>query len=61
MNIPRPPIPAQRAATQTTPLKLKTTSVPTTGRIFKAEEVNQDLHTELECATIDEDPLTDIC
>ena len=60
MNIPCPPIPAQRAVTQTTPLKLKTTSVPTTGRIFKAEEVNQDLLTELEGATIDEDPLTDI-
>ena len=59
MNIPRPPIPAQHAATQTTPLKLRTTSVPTTGRIFKAEEVNQDLHIELEDATIDEDPLMD--
>ena len=60
MNIPRPPIPAQHAATQTTPLKLRTTSVPTTGRIFKAEEVNQDLLIELEDATIDEDPLTGI-
>ena len=59
MNIPCPPIPAQHAATQTTPLKLRTTSVPTTGRIFKAEEVNQDLLIELEDATIDEDPLTD--
>ena len=29
------------------------------GRIFKAEEVNQDLLIELEDATIDEDPLMD--
>ena len=56
MDTLRPPFPAQHAATQTSPFKFKTTSVPTTGRIFRAQEVNQDLLTELEGATLDEDP-----
>ena len=59
MNTLRPPLPAQHAATQTSPLKLRTTSVPTTGRVFRAQEVNRDLLIELEGATIDEDPFTD--
>ena len=59
MNTLRPPLPAQHAATQTSPLKLRTTSVPTMGRVFRAQEVNQDLLIELEGATIDEDPFTD--
>ena len=58
MDTLRPPFPAQHAATQTLPLKFKTTSVPITGRIFRVQEVNQDLLTELEGATLDEDPFT---
>ena len=37
-----------------TPLKLRTTSVPTMGRFFKVEDVNQDLVVELCDATIKE-------
>ena len=42
-----------------TPLKLRTTSVPTTGRFFKVEDVNQDLVVELHDATIEEGLLDD--
>jgi len=55
MDTLHPPIPAQHAATQNTPLKLRTTSVPTAGKVFNVENVNQDLLVELEDATINED------
>ncbi|KAI5986053.1 hypothetical protein EDC04DRAFT_2913519 [Pisolithus marmoratus] len=58
MDIPSPSMPVWYVATQNTPLKLKTTLVPTMGRFFKAEDVNQDLLVELQGATIDE-PLLD--
>ena len=58
MDTSRPSRPLHYAATQNSPLKIKTTSVPTEGKIFKVEEVNQDLVVELIGATIDEDPLT---
>ncbi|KAI5993385.1 hypothetical protein EDC04DRAFT_2613389 [Pisolithus marmoratus] len=51
-------MPVQYGATENTPLKLKTTLVPTVGRFFKAEDVNQDLLVELQGATINE-PLLD--
>jgi len=51
-------MPFHHAATQNTPLKLRTTSVPTTGKIFKAHEVNQDLLVELHDVTLHEDPLS---
>ena len=57
MDTLRPPMPAHRAATQNTPLKLRTTSVPTTGKFFKAEDVNQELLVELEDATVDKGSL----
>ena len=47
----------QHTVTLCTPLKLRTTSVPTTGKVFKVEDVNQDLLVELDGATVDEDPL----
>lgn len=53
MNILFPSLPAHHAMTQITPLKLRTMSIPTMGRVFKAAEVNQDLLIELEGATID--------
>jgi len=56
MDTLRPPL-AHHAATQTTPFKFRTTSVPTTGKFFKVEDVNQDLLVELEDATIDKDVL----
>ena len=56
MDTLRPPL-AHHAAAQTTPFKFRTTSVPTTGKNFKVEDVNQDLLVELEDATIDEDTL----
>lgn len=52
---PSSPMPAQHAETQNTPLKLRTTSVPTAGKVFNVEDVNQDLLVELEDATINED------
>ncbi|KAI6022629.1 hypothetical protein EDC04DRAFT_2900794 [Pisolithus marmoratus] len=58
MDIPSPSMPVWYAAMQNTPLKLKTTLVPTMGRFFKAEDVNQDLLVELQGATINE-PLLD--
>lgn len=54
---PSPQILRQHAVTHNTPLKLRTTSVPTTGKLLKAQDINQDLLVELEGATIDEDPL----
>ena len=51
-------MPFHHAATQNTPLKLRTTSIPTTGKIFKAHEVNQDLLVELHDVTLHEDPLS---
>ena len=53
---PGPQILLRYAVTHNTPLKLRTTSVPTTGKLFKAENVNQDLLVELEGATINENP-----
>ena len=47
----------QHTVTLCTPLKLRTTSVPTIGKVFKVEDVNQDLLVELDGATVDEDPL----
>ena len=44
------------AVMHNTPLKLRTTSIPTTGKLFKAENINQDLLIELEGATINENP-----
>jgi len=49
---------AQHVAMQT-PLRLRTTSVPTTGKFFKVEDVNQDLVVELCNATIEEGLLRD--
>ena len=57
MDTLRPPIVPPRAAMQNTPLKLRTTSVPTSGKIFKVEDVNRDLLVELDDATIDEGAL----
>ncbi|KAI6025375.1 hypothetical protein PISMIDRAFT_16872 [Pisolithus microcarpus 441] len=54
MDISRPPMHVQYAVTQNSPLKLKTTSVPTTGKFFRAQDINQDLLVELQGATIDE-------
>jgi len=51
-------MPFHHAATQNTPLKLRTMSVPTTGKIFKVHEVNQDLLVELHGVTLHEDPLS---
>jgi len=56
MDTLRPPL-AHHAAMQTTPFKFRTTSVPTTGKFFKVEDINQDLLVELEDATINEDVL----
>ena len=56
MDTLRPPL-AHHAAAQTTPFKFRTTSVPTTGKNFKVEDINQDLLVKLEDATIDEDTL----
>ena len=47
---------ARQAITQT-PLKLRSTSVPSTGKFFKVEDVNQDLVVELRGATIEEGSL----
>ena len=49
---------ARLVVTQT-PLKLQTTSVPTTGKFFKVEDVNNDLVVELRGATIEEELLND--
>ena len=57
MDTLRPPIVPPHAAMQNTPLKLRTTSVPTSGKIFKVEDVNHDLLVELDDATIDEGTL----
>ncbi|KAI6005577.1 hypothetical protein EDD15DRAFT_2191043 [Pisolithus albus] len=54
MDISRPPMHVQYAVTQNSPLKLKTTSVPTTGKFFRAQDVNKDLLVELQGATINE-------
>ena len=51
-------MPFHHVATQNTPLKLGTMSVPTTGKIFKVHEVNQDLLVELHGVTLHEDPLS---
>jgi len=58
MDTSHPSRPVQYATMLNSPLKLKTTSVPTTGKFFKVEDVNQDLLVELEGVTIDEDALT---
>ena len=47
---------ARQAITQT-PLKLRSTSVPSTGKFFKVKDVNQDLVVELRGATIEEGSL----
>ncbi|KAI6013415.1 hypothetical protein BKA83DRAFT_4130470 [Pisolithus microcarpus] len=54
MDISCPPMCVQYAVMQNSPLKLKTTSVPTTGKFFRVQDVNQDLLVELQGATIDE-------
>jgi len=46
-----------RQVVMQTPLKLRTTSVSTTGKSFKVEDVNQDLVVELHGATVDEGSL----
>ncbi|KAF8546316.1 hypothetical protein OG21DRAFT_1491350 [Imleria badia] len=51
-----PQVLLRHAVTHNTPLKLRTTFVPTTGKAFKAENVNQDLLVELEGATINKSP-----
>ena len=51
-------MPFHHMTTQNTPLKLRTTSVPMAGKIFKAHEVNQDLLVELHGVTLHEDPLS---
>ena len=43
--------------TLNTPLKLRTMSVPTTGKVFRVDDINQDLLVELDGATINEDAL----
>ena len=48
-----------RLVVMQTPLKLRTTSVPTTGKFFKVEDVNNDLVVELRSATIEEELLND--
>ena len=45
------------AATQNTPLKFRTNSVPSSGKVFKRENVNQELLAELEGATLEEEGL----
>jgi len=47
---------AQHTVTLCTLLKLRNTSVPTTGRVFKVEDVNQELLVELGGATVKENP-----
>ncbi|KAI6023463.1 hypothetical protein EDC04DRAFT_2606623 [Pisolithus marmoratus] len=54
MDIPCPPMHVQYAVMQNSPLKLKTMSVPMTGKFFRAEDINQDLLVELQGTTIDE-------
>ena len=48
-----------RQVVMQTPLKFRTTSVPTTGKFFRVEDVNKDLVVELHDATIEEGLLTD--
>ena len=50
-----PNMPAYHAATQVTPLKFRTNSVPSSGKVFKTENVNQELLVELEDATLEEE------
>ena len=57
-SLPLSPIdtmPVHYATMQNSPLKLKTTSIPTTGKIFKADDINQSLLVELDGATVHED------
>jgi len=51
-------MPVHYATTQNSPLKLRTTSIPTTGKIFKVDDVNQSLLVELDGATVHEDTLS---
>jgi len=51
-------MPVHYATTQNSPLKLRTTSIPTMGKIFKVDDVNQSLLVELDGATVHEDTLT---
>ena len=46
---------AYPTATQVTPLKFRTNSVPSSGKVFKTENVNQELLAELEDATLEEE------
>ncbi|KAI6011481.1 hypothetical protein EDC04DRAFT_2609880 [Pisolithus marmoratus] len=48
----------QYTVTQNSPLKLKTTSIPTMGKFFRVEDVNQDLLVELQDATMDKEFLS---
>ena len=50
-----------RAATQNTPLKFRTNSVLSSGKVFKTENVNQELLAELEDATLEEEGLIVSC
>ncbi|KAI6137152.1 hypothetical protein F5141DRAFT_1060041 [Pisolithus sp. B1] len=54
MDIPCPPMHVQYAVMQNSPLKQKTMSIPMTGKLFGAEDINQDLLVELQGMTIDE-------
>ena len=46
---------AYPTATQVTPLKFRMNSVPSSGKVFKTENVNQELLAELEDATLEEE------
>ena len=50
-------MPAYHAATQNTPLKFKTNSVLSSGKVFKTENINRELLAELEDATLEEEDL----
>ena len=52
-----PNMAAYHAATQITPLKFRTNSVSSSGKIFQTENVNQELLAELEDATLEEEDL----
>ncbi|KAI5993198.1 hypothetical protein EDD15DRAFT_2196640 [Pisolithus albus] len=54
MDISCPPMHVRYAVMQNSPLKLKTTSVPMTGKFFRVQDANQHLLVELQGATIDE-------
>ena len=46
---------AYPTATQVTPLKFRTNSVLSSGKVFKTEDVNQELLAELEDATLEKE------